>query len=256
MIIINKIKNKVKHILKIFVARIYILKLQIIYFIKKTSNNDISICISTTKGYAEKTIPKLIQDLTKNKIPLNKIFVFEGGYNFNKKNDSVNYNHYFVAHNSFDLTALISILELNIEADNWLLLHDTLEFDNTFKYKFYTINTQKNDCMPLRKFPSMNIGIYNSNYIKDNKDFILSIKNIDYSENSLQKFKALGVDNEDYLFKNTKNKKIIHEKLFVLHKIKEVIYNNNNRILEFYPQLGLKKYKANFKKQEIYTIKL
>lgn len=41
-----------------------------------------------------------------------------------------------------------------------------------------------------------------------------------------------------------------------LHKIKEVIYNNNNRILEFYPQLGLKKYKANFKKQEIYTIKL
>lgn len=256
MIIINRIKNKLKRILKKIDARIYVLKLQVIYILRKNEDININICISTTKGYAVKTIPKLIQDLTKNRIPLNKIYVFEGGYNFNKKNDLVNYHHYFVDHNSFDLTALISILELNIEADNWLLLHDTLEFDSSFRYKFFTISLQENDCMPLRKFPSMNIGIYNSNYIKENKDFILSIKNIDYCENSLQKFKALGVDNEDYLFKKTKNKKIIHEKLFILHKIKSVIYNNNKRILEYYPQLGLKKYKANFKKQEVYTIKL
>ena len=73
------------------------------------------ICITTAKGYADKTLKNLIPSLVKYGIPYQNIYVFEGGYYENKQMTNVPYHHYLVNHNSFDLTCFISILELNIK---------------------------------------------------------------------------------------------------------------------------------------------
>ena len=87
-------------------------KIILLYFKYFTSkNNGIKICISTTKSYANETIPKLISQLLMCNVPMENIFVFEGGHSAYSKNESARYNHYYTDHNSFDLTSLISILE-------------------------------------------------------------------------------------------------------------------------------------------------
>lgn len=217
---------------------------------------DIAIAITTSKNYFDKTIPELIQRLSKLGFDLNKVYVFEGGYEKNEKIES-SYNHYRVNHNSFDLTALISILDLKIDNEkHWLLLHDTLHIKKSFKYIIATINPELYDCMPIRDQQSMNIGIYSHDFIVKNEDYILSVKNMDYSEEGIQKSKYRGVLEEGYLFKISKNKKIINKLLHFSEHIESESYFGTIRSKETYPQLGIVKYKANFKKADKWIVTL
>jgi len=225
----------------------------IVRYIFKRSN--ISIAISTTKNYSNNTIPKLIYELKKQRVKADNIYVFEGGYHENKKLNR-SYNHFLVDHNSFDLTSLISILEMKLNCKNWLLLHDTIELDKSFWKRYYSILAKKYDCMPLRDFPSMNIGVYSLNYLFQNKSYILSLKNTDYSFEALQLAKAKGVIDEDYLFKKTINKININNYLRNLEQVSTVEYFGKKRNKEFYPQLGIFKYKANFGQTQLYEIEL
>lgn len=249
------LKKKIKKLFLIIKGYFYKYNLYVEYFLTNKKNNNISICISTTKGYSDKTIPILINSLKKNNIDTNLIYVFEGGWEQYEKIES-DFNYFKVPHNSFDLTALISILELKIIKDYWLLLHDTLELDDTFYYKFRTLKPKGYDCLPLKKFPSMNIGVYSNSYLIKNIEYILSTKNVDYGVESLKKYKSLGVDFEDHLFKITKNKKYINEPLNVFFESKFVNYFSNERILEKYNQLGIKKYKANYYKTDDVNYKI
>ena len=201
------------------------------YLIKK-ENKKINICISTTKGYSEKTIPLLLNE---------------------------KYNHYHVDHNSFDLTALISLIELKNdlgESDFWLLLHDTVRLTKNFKYLFNSLNTKNYDCLPLRNFPSMNIGVYSINYLAKNSNYLIQFKNQNYSVVGLQNCKLKAIHEEDYLFKNTTNRININSDIERFEKSKNITYFGKQRKEEFYPQLGILKYKANYKFSEVWSIDL
>ena len=227
------------------------------YLIKK-ENKKINICISTTKGYSEKTIPLLLDDLLENGFAYESIYVFEGGYNYNKKINE-KYNHYHVDHNSFDLTALISLIELKNdlgESDFWLLLHDTVRLTKNFKYLFNSLNTKNYDCLPLRNFPSMNIGVYSINYLAKNSNYLIQFKNQNYSVVGLQNCKLKAIHEEDYLFKNTTNRININSDMERFEKSKNITYFGKRRKEEFYPQLGILKYKANYKFSEVWSIDL
>ena len=108
--------------------------------------------------------------------------------------------------------------------------------------------------MPLRDSPSMNIGIYALNYLIQNKSYILSLKNIDYSNEALQRVKANGVIDEDYLFKNSINKLNINNYLKNTEVVSEIQYFGKKRNREYYPQLGIIKYKANYTQATEYII--
>lgn len=223
------------------------------YFGKK---NNISIAITSSINYFEKTIPLLIDDLTKNGVELNDIYVFVGGYDKNEKVEC-EFNLYRVQHNSFDLTALISIVELKIDkVDHWLLLHDTIRLNNVFFYIYKGLNPKNFDCLPLRKCPSMNIGLYSMDFLKKNTDYLFEIKNTDYSIEGIQKSKYRAVLEEDYLFKNTENKRYINKYLIYKEEKKQELYFGNMRKKETYPQLGIIKYKANYELKTNWIIDL
>jgi hypothetical protein len=257
----SKIKRKIKKksvnrffLFKKIYYQLFFFIIYIRYFFVKPK--DIAIAVTTSKNYFDKTIPKLIKRFSELGFDLNKVYVFEGGYKKNEKIEKT-FNHYRVDHNSFDLTALISILDLKIDNEkHWLLLHDTLHIKKSFKYIIATINPDLYDCMPLRDGQSMNIGIYSHDFIIKNEDYIVSVKNMDYSTEGIQKSKYRGVLEEDYLFKNSKNSKIINKILYFSEHVESESYFGTIRSKETYPQLGIVKYKANFKKADNWIVDL
>lgn len=208
---------------------------------------NIKIAISTVVGYSEQTIPKLVEDIKKNGFSSDDIYVFEGGHN-SLSHSFDQYHYYKVDHNSFDLTGLITINELNLEADYWLLLHDTLELGKDFGKMVYTSQFKKYAGLKLlKKVVSMNIGFYSMSLIKQHSDYLHSFKNVDYSESGLLKAKERGAIEEDYIFNHSENIGFIHYDLQYLVKGEDnVMYKGRARRKEYYPQLDMTKYKANF----------
>lgn len=219
-------------------------KIFVLYFTKQYKKNDVAICITTTKGYYEKTIPQLIARLKYLGIDMHNVYVFEGGQNENKK-VAKEFHHFQVNHNSFDLTALIAIVDFDLQPPYWLLLHDTLALTDTFKYIFPLLNPSGYECMPLRSHPSMNIGVYSKDYLIKNKSYLESHRNNNYSEQSLQYCKTKAIKEEDYLFTKSTNKQMINKLLSTIWSKSYVQYLGKVRKKELYPQLGIIKYKAN-----------
>lgn len=228
------------------------------YFIQSKYQfpSDLSICITTNKTNWKKTIPPLLNSLLKVGIPENKIYVFEGGHAHTEKLDNYNYNHFKLEHNSFDLTALIAILELNIKSPYWFLLHDTSIVLPNFINQLVLNNYNKFDTLQIKEFPSMNIGIYNGEFLNKNKNFIIEEKNIDYSNVGLQNAKSRGVENEDKVFKLSSNSSIFQRSKFAYQEKDNVIYLGQKRRREVYLDSGIVKYKANFKRSDNYVINL
>ncbi len=205
----------------------------------------ISIAVSTTRQYASKTLPGLLANLQRAGIRPELIHVFEGGHTQKSKLQVEGYHHYLIDNNSFDITALIGILEFDLPQEYWLLLHDTTSVRRSFKNLFAKINPSGFDCMPLRVSPSMNIGVYSKNYLHDKKEYLLDFRNHDYSPEGLLRTKERAFKEEDFLFNATSRKRIINTELARFEYITLVKYFDQYRIMEGYPQLGLLKFKAN-----------
>ena len=74
---------KLIKLLYLILARLSYVKIYLRYYFKRSEK--ISIAITSSKNYFDKTIPLLINDLKKNGVKLNNIYVFEGGYDKMKK---------------------------------------------------------------------------------------------------------------------------------------------------------------------------
>ncbi|PZP50726.1 MAG: hypothetical protein DI598_04950 [Pseudopedobacter saltans] len=218
---------------------------------------DIKIAISTVLGYSEQTIPKLINDLKKYGFSGNSIYVFEGGHN-KIEHSFAGYHYYKIDHNSFDLNGLITINELNLNADYWLLLHDTVTIGKKFKKMVYTCQFKNFLGLKLlKKDVSMNIGFYSMPLIRQNSEYLHSFKNTDYTEKGLLNAKERGAIEEDYIFKNSQNIGYVHYDLQYRVKCEnDVMYKGRLRRMEYYPQLDMTKYKANFVTDKEWIIKL
>lgn len=213
----------------------------------------VKICISTCKQYQDKTIPILVPQLLENGIRSEDIHVVSGGYLrrepiINKWNIS----YYEANHNSFDITALIDVVTCNIEADNWLLLHDTCTVGSKFKEKLYNFNSDSK-CTALTWFPSMSIGNYKYSYLQEQKDLIISGRNIDYTQEGLRKAKIWALDHEDFLMWKSSISSVVNcyakpgEQFRVnIQSDIDQYKTGTPRITEYFPQLDLYKIKANW----------
>ena len=118
------------------------------------------------------TLPKVLKSLQRNEIKEENIIVVIGG----SEQDYNENNLYFVSHNSFDHTALITIIENNFKSDFWFVIHDTCEMGPDF-YNLLKQYKIKYHYTALTEMAWMNIGLFSNTFITNNKNYILSLKN-------------------------------------------------------------------------------
>jgi hypothetical protein len=118
------------------------------------------------------TLPKLIKSLMRNNIREENIFVVVGG----AEKEYIENQYYFVSHNSYDHTAIITIIEKNLKSDYWFVMHDTCELGPDF-YKLLKQFKIKHNYTALTEMAWMNIGLFSNKFIKNNDNYILSLKN-------------------------------------------------------------------------------
>ena len=208
----------------------------------------IKIAIATNKRFFEKSLPIIIPSLLDAGILKEDIHVFNAGFDshFNEVIDGITYH--FLDHNSYEYSPLIEIVEKEIESEYWFLIHDTCKVGSNFKKLLYGIPDPKPLKMALRSKPAMSIGLYNYQYLLSLKENLIRIKNQDYSNESMMRWKLWGVPNEDYIL--------------WMHAPSPIIYNNDSshsvtdydnwygtdtiRRTEYYPSLDIYKNKSNW----------
>jgi len=214
--------------------------------------NNIKICITSNISFSNQTFPLIIPSLLSSGIKGEDIFFFEGGNYERTINIKDGINYIKTNHNSVEYTSLIDIVEHNMEADFWVLLHDTCRVGNCFNSLIQNIphNSQK---VALKHWPSMSIGAYSYQYLKANEERLKIIKNTDYSRDAVQRWKQWGIENEDYmLWKETSvkcdlyNSHLEHPQKFIVCDEPQWYSSNITRRVEYYPQLDLYKSKSNW----------
>lgn len=200
--------------------------------------------ISSHINYWEKTYPILVTSLIKSGVPVQDIYFCIGGFPIESKYQMEKYeqiNLIKCPHNSVDFTGLVTVLDLNLESDYWFLLHDTCKVESWF-YQYVLDNTLDTENIALSKENSMNIGMYKQDYLQRISFEIYQRKNTDYTLEGTNKFKQYLIGNEGRLFN--------HQKVYNNTKIDvepTSIYGGTPRITEYYKEIGLYKYKANWK---------
>lgn len=210
----------------------------------------IKICVNSTKNYSEKTLPIIIPSLIDSGIDPKDIFVFEGGHYERLLIKKDSYTLIQTDNNTIDFTALIDIVENELESDYWFYIHDTCKVGPKFKELIYNIPESFPDKIALSRAFSMNIGLYKYEYLLKHRDRLLKIKNQDYSIDGIQKCKSWGVHAEGYMLDQLSDSKthVYNPNMpgpFVVDNLNW--YNTNiKRRTEYYPRLDLYKSKANF----------
>ena len=205
------------------------------------------IAIATNKNFYKLTLPIIIQSLIDSGIEKKDIYVFNGGYDEESVENIDGITYYFLNYNSYEYTPLICICENKIESDYWFLLHDTCKVGIKFKELSHKILINNYDKIALKSCPSMSIGAYKYNYLISLTDTLIKIKNMDYSEESMQKWKQWGVPNEDFILWKTEPKPYLYGNDGFNVIDNENWYNTGvERRTEYFPSLDLYKNKSNW----------
>ena len=212
----------------------------------------IKIAINSNKNFSETTYPIVVGSVIDSGVPKEDIYFFEGGYDeYSLVNSDI--NRYQCNHNSIDFTALISILDLGLKSDFWFHLHDTTRVGVNFFDRIKDFNpSEKTKKVYIGS--SMNMGMYSHEVLVLNKERLGKLKNYSNSYESLQKFKALGVPEEDWLLN-------LYHPSFYCRDFKTTgpfdCYNNGvMRLIEEYSEVDIFKMKANWHTKDEYEIKL
>lgn len=221
-------------------------------------NFEIKIAIASNKNFHTKTLPIILESLINNDIKKDNIIVFLAGYDskYQEYIDGIEYR--YLDYNSFEYSCLIDIVESELESEYWFLIHDTCKVGKNFKKLLYNIQNNKPQKIALKESPCMSIGLYSYKYLLSQKDKLISIKNKDYSEETINMWKNWGVPNEDYiLWKSEPNPEIYNNDTRW-----EVVDNNNwyntetIRRTEYYYSLDIYKNKSNWGQSHVLVNKI
>jgi len=147
------------------------------------------------------TLPVVIPSLLNSGVDPKNIYIFEGGYYERSVGEYLGANHIKVDHNSFDYTALIDIVENEIESEYWFLLHDTCVVGAEFNSLLQNIPENKPNviCMLGHHPGTMNICSYKYSYLLEKKEQIIKLKNHDYSAEGTMQAKIVAIEAENSL---------------------------------------------------------
>ncbi len=212
---------------------------------------------SCEKNLDNGIIDKCLHNLY-DKIKSDNILVVVGDYKELKFERREYYNILYVKHNSIDFTALISVVENYqflrfkiILPKFWFYIHDTSEFGELFldKINNFFINNKVTSNIAIRNPPSfsMNIGLYNYEFLLKNENLLLEKRSSDNpSIEEIHKLKKDGIYWEGFFFNKEMQTAFSDSPPKVEGPM--IIYNNSNvmRIIEYFESLDIKKYKANW----------
>ena len=143
-------------------------------------------------------------------------------------------------YSSYDYTSLIALSELYSDNlnDYYFMLHDTCKVGDLFYEKLNKIDLTNVSTIKINQNWSMNIGIYSQKIINQNKEKLLSMKNID---------KTNAVVEEDFIFKNDINNITLDSYNLCIFEGPIDYYNSGTmRIVEYYSNIDLYKIKSNW----------
>lgn len=209
---------------------------------------EINIAVASNIKFYKKALPVLLTSLKEANINNSQIHIFIGGfpeYKFEKKDD---YNIHFINQNSYEYSPLIEIVEKELKSQYWFLIHDTCKVGPRFKELLYNIPDSLPEKIALKEHPSMSMGLYRYDYLLSLKEKLLAIKNTDFSEESMIKWKDWGVYNEDYIMFKTPPTPSWYpaKKTMITQGVENWFGTDTLRIVEYYPGLDVYKNKANW----------
>lgn len=168
------------------------------------------------------------------------VYAFVGGHEtYSKLDDTA----YAVPHNSFDFTAMISVLDLGIEADAWMFVHDTVTIDDKFKDAVQK-HVDKPICALTNDGASMNMGLFSWSKLVLIRDDLERFRNA--SKSTCVKF-------EDAFLVGAP---AMNSAPRVTSGPEDVYSTGTPRVIEYYPDVGLYKYKSNWCIKDTYCIDL
>jgi hypothetical protein len=208
---------------------------------------------SSHVSYHSKTFDSFVRSMLESGVPKDDLYFFVGGGDaYEPIENSHGVHAYHAPHNSVDFTGIVSVLDLDLEADYWFALHDTTRAGPNF-YERVSRATPAGDAVALTADgPSMNMGAYAWPYLKSRRDEILTrFKNVDYSPEGTQRIKKLNVDTEDAL--------LTGEAAFngsgrVTTGPADHYGTGTPRIVEYFPDVDLYKMKANWACRDAYAV--
>ena len=222
-------------------------------------------------------LERLINSFYNQSLPITNdliLVVLGGSSNIYFKRES-QYCVLGVPHNSIDFTALIGVIEHIYTfvdhgfkiPDYWFYIHDTCELGKDFlqllKPHIRNLYIDDVNIKPLTYIKSMNIGIYKYLFLLNHKDHILKYRSHNHpTYEQIQYLKHVGVSIEDFIFQFEQNQNQ-NQSFMLPHKIdrmvlgeSKMIYENSTimRITEYFDQLDLYKYKANWELKNVYIL--
>jgi hypothetical protein len=211
----------------------------------------IKIAIASSINFYQKSLHVIIPSLIECGIEKEDIHVFIAGWGSEGRQDNEGMTFYQLEHNSYEYSPLIEIVDKELKADYWFLIHDTCKVGPKFKKLIYNIPKNRPEKVAMRPTPSMSIGAYRYDYLMSCKDQLMNIRNTDLSVESLKKWKYWGVDAEDYILWKTSPDPAVYDGFGEEDKHHILGYENwygtnTTRMIEYHPALDLYKNKSNW----------
>lgn len=188
-------------------------------------------------------LERCVESLLEAGFSKDEVYAFVGcddGGDYIEREGPCGIRAYSVPHNSFDFTAMISVLDLDLE-DSWMFVHDTI----TVEPKFADVVRAADgvDVLALTKeCPSMNMGLFSWKRLQSIRDELGKFRNAT---------KRACVNSEDVFLKGcgAMNSTWREDK-----GQKDVYGAGTTRIVEYYPDVGVYKYKANWVVKDVYLV--
>lgn len=215
----------------------------------------IKFVISSRKIGFESTYPIVIGSMLDNGVPPQDIYFIVGGYdkvNRYIRNDGVNFIE--VDQNSIDYTGLIAVVDLDLQADYWVLLHDTCYIGEDFYSTIKEYNYNNIPAVALSFDLSMNIGAYSDQYLQQIKEELLTYRNTDFSQESIQAWKQRGISDEDNFLSSYRGQYHYCNIPRVSSGPVDIYGTGVPRMIEYFPTIDLYKVKANWYNKNTYEL--
>jgi hypothetical protein len=175
-------------------------------------NKKIAFTINSNKNFCQKTLPKAIRSLLDCGIDKDSIIVIVGGYEDSFEGSSMTaelkdywdiHRIYTTKQNSCDHTTfnfLVDYPELFSHFDYIFYIHDTSWMGSDFLERLENLTPEHDvDSFGLTGSWSMNIGLYNIQFLLSKKEEIRKALNTDNSPDAINTWKQWGAVTEDYL---------------------------------------------------------
>ena len=187
--------------------------------------------ISSNINYYKYTFPKILPSILKTVSKKNIILTISG---CEKIDEDFNVKTFCVNYNSFEYTSLINLVEINYaDCDYAFLLHDTMICGKMFYKLSNNIDVKSNVCLAHKK-GWCNLGAYNLSFLHENKDKLISLKNINKNE-------AIKLEGKIFKYHSFyKNPKAI-----LLNNFEKSPYGGTSRCLCRFESVDVLKYGSN-----------